>query len=240
MEQQEFPKTLVLRYPPADVDWHDFSSLFGKLTVLKILWGFECPTAKQEISEINRYMACFKKMNVAMVAVCEESQGSKEFMESGVWCGELYIDPYRDLCKSEPNKRFFSKRILDPFRKKIPKQRSLFQRGGTYIITADCQVVFKHEPEPSPETPSMGLMLFTCYSLTAFAPKLLEPSNPSAPRRRSWMKYIHPSENIEDSAKRQRRQSMLVARKPGSPADALRKRASIAIPTQAKSICKQE
>ncbi|KAJ9055201.1 hypothetical protein DSO57_1006555 [Entomophthora muscae] len=187
---------------------------------------------------MNRYMACFKKMNVAMVAVCEESQGSKEFMESGVWCGELYIDPYRDLCKSEPNKRFFSKRILDPFRKKILKQRSLFQGVGHISSLPTARLC--SSTSQSPETPSTGQMLFTCHSLTAFASKLLEPSNPSAPRRRSWMKYIHPSENIEDSAKRQRRQSMLVARKPGSPADALRKRASIAIPTQVKSICKQE
>lgn len=212
MGQQDFPRALVLRYPPEYMDWHEFSCLFGRLTVLKVLRGYDCPVTKQETQELTQYLACFEKMNVAVVAICEESQGCKEFLASGMWCGDLYIDPYRDVCRaSRAESCGGGQRLkLSGFRRKTPKHMSLFQLGGTYIITPDCQIVFKHEPKNATDPPSMGLILFMCHSLTASQPHVQSAPKPSrAAARRSWMKYVHPGEEAEITASRRpRRQSV--------------------------------
>ncbi|KAJ9059277.1 hypothetical protein DSO57_1003894 [Entomophthora muscae] len=167
---QDFPDAMLMRYQPKETNWQEFSSLFERLTVVKILRSFGCPQERYDSFVMTQHMECFQKMNVSVLAISEVSLGCKEFVKNGNWGGDLYLDLSQDVCRpTEGSLPFgFLERMLPrPLRRKAPDVRSMFQLGGTYIVTPDFEIMYKHEPESLQDNPSTGLILHMCHNLVA-------------------------------------------------------------------------
>ncbi|KAJ9079346.1 hypothetical protein DSO57_1036282 [Entomophthora muscae] len=196
MVENTLPKALVLRYPPDNEDWQEFKGLFRRLTVLKVLRGVGSKQEKQALVELAQYQACFDKLNIGLIAICEESEGCVEFLKTNAWNGDFFVDIYRDVCRPASDTSVNSSverkksKLPGAFRKKLPRLRGMFQLGGTYIIKPDKEIVFRHEPKDSSDVVCLGNVLTLCHTLSTASrtePKPTDDSNQQkAKSRHSW------------------------------------------------------
>ncbi|KAJ9059280.1 hypothetical protein DSO57_1003897 [Entomophthora muscae] len=188
MPNQNFPSTLLLKYHPTQTSWHSFQSLFTRLTLLKILPNVECKKAKQEAFELSQYQACFDKMGIATLAICEEPTVGSTYMD-GSWRGDLYLDLSFEVCQTPISN--------------ASREPSFFQPGGTYLVTEDCQVIYAYEPNLAMDSLSTGFILSLCLKYISSlkpSPASDQPKRESCDNaRRSWASSEHLSDDYLES-----------------------------------------
>lgn len=160
MLRPEFPNAQVSSYPPARTTFTSFRDLFGQLTVVKILDDFESAKTRQEARQLAINRPFFATMGVALVAISEQPQGSAAFLESSGWKDGLYLDLYRNVCRSASSKS--QTRLGAAILKFVP--RTTFQVGGTYIVTPNLRILYAHKPRGE-DSPSVAGILNICYNI---------------------------------------------------------------------------
>ncbi|KAJ9055203.1 hypothetical protein DSO57_1006557 [Entomophthora muscae] len=160
---QDFPDAMLMRYQPKETNWQEFSSLFERLTVVKILRSFECPQERYDSFVMTQHMECFQKMNVSVLAISEESLGCKEFVKNGNWGAKMSAVPLRDPFPLA----FWSGCSLDRCGEKRLMYAACSNWGGTYIVAPDFEIMYKHEPKSLQDNTSTGLILHMCHNLVA-------------------------------------------------------------------------
>ncbi|KAJ9059303.1 hypothetical protein DSO57_1003921 [Entomophthora muscae] len=177
MSESYLPNAVILPYTPAGASWTNFPDLFKQVTVLKILNDFECPKTRQESSLLALNHALFANKGVSVIAVCEQPVGSLDFLKASGWRGELYMDLYKNVCRST-----YSPDLSKPKPNMMRKpSRAPFQVGGTYVIGPDQRILYAHEPKSLLDSPRISHMLDACSSY--------DPSSPASPIKRLTFKF---------------------------------------------------
>nr|XP_054772123.1 prostamide/prostaglandin F synthase-like [Lytechinus pictus] len=74
------------------------SSLWSESAcVIQFLRRFGCPVCRMGSRDLTHLKPRLDAANVRMVAIGMEETGAKEFLESGFWKGELYIDRQKKI-----------------------------------------------------------------------------------------------------------------------------------------------
>ncbi|KAJ9059286.1 hypothetical protein DSO57_1003903 [Entomophthora muscae] len=188
MSSHEFPNALVLQYAHPAAPTVNFPKLFKRLTVLKVLNAFDCPTTRRDSRELMQHLPSLTEMGVAIVGVCEQPLGSQGFVDSSQWDCELYLDMYKNVCRAQlpvgPDQKIIT------FRRH--RRRSLFQLGGTYLVTPEFNVLYAHEPKDITDIPSIVSILNLCQIVTSINPTYasfpadFHPTNDRTSLRKSW------------------------------------------------------
>ncbi|XP_054772120.1 prostamide/prostaglandin F synthase-like [Lytechinus pictus] len=139
------------------------SSLWSESAcVIQFLRRFGCPVCRMGSRDLTHLKPRLDAANVRMVAIGMEETGAKEFLESGFWKGELYIDRQKKIYGVLNFERYtfmtiiaclFTKRSREAISKAKSQGISgnmsgdTLQMGGTLVIDKGGKVLLEFKQE---------------------------------------------------------------------------------------------